>query len=47
MEFQTIVNFIDTTFDNKDLLQKNGLKFIINQKEPAMLIKKLGLKDQC
>ena len=29
------------------LLQKNGLKFMINQKEITMLIKKLGLKHQC
>ena len=32
MEFQKIVNFFDTTFDDKDLLLKNGLKFMINQK---------------
>ena len=50
MEFQKIVNFIGTTFDNNDLptfVTKNGLKFMINQKEITMLIKKLGLKHQC
>ena len=50
MEFQKIVNFLDTTSDNKiyqSLLLKNGLKFIINHKEITMLIKKLGLKRQC
>ena len=33
MEFQKIVNFFYTTFDDKDLLLKNGLKFMINQKK--------------
>ena len=36
MEFQKIVNFLDTTSDNKDLpkfVTKNGLKFMINQKK--------------
>ena len=50
MEFQKIVNFIGTSSDNKDyqrLLQKNELKFMINQNEILMLIKKLGLKNQC
>ena len=50
MEFQKIVNFLDTTSDNKDLptfVTKNGLNFVINQKEITMLIKKLGLKHQC
>ena len=50
MEFQKIVNFLDTTSDNKDLptfFTKNGLKFMINQKEITVLIKKLGLKHQC
>ena len=35
MEFQKIVNFLDTTSDNKDLptfVTKNGFKFMINQK---------------
>ena len=47
MEFQKIVNFLDTTSDNKDLpkfVTKNGLKFMINQKEITMLIKKLESK---
>ena len=50
MEFQKIVNLLDATSDDKDLprfVTKNGLKFMINQKEITMLIKKLGLKHQC
>ena len=50
MEFQKIVNFLDTISDNKDLpkfLLKNGLKFMINHKEIMMLIKKLESKHQC
>ena len=52
MEFQKITNFLDITSDNKNLfnqnlLLKNGLKFMINQKEIPMLIKKLELKHQC
>ena len=50
MEFQKIVNFLDNTSDNKELpnlLLKNGLKFMINQKEITTLIKKLELKHQC
>ena len=50
MEFQKIVNFIGTTSDKRDLpnlLPKNGMKFMIHQKEISMLIKKLGIKHQC
>ena len=50
MEFQKIVNFLDITSDNKDLpkfVTKNGLKFMINQKEITMLIKKIESKNQC
>ena len=50
MEFQKIVNLLDTTFDDKDLprfVTKNGLKFMINQKKITMLTKKLELKHQC
>ena len=50
MEFQKIVNFLDKTFDNKDLPKfaiKNGLKFMINQKKIITQIKKLELKHQC
>ena len=50
MEFQKIVNFLDTICDNKDLpkfVTKNGLTFMINHKEIMMLIKKLELKNQC
>ena len=49
MEFQKITNFLDITSDNKDLpkfVTKNGLKFMINQKEITILIKKLELKLQ-
>ena len=50
MEFQKITNFLDTTFDDKDLprfITKNRLKFMINQEETTMLIKKLELKRHC
>ena len=50
MEFQKITDFPGINSDNKDLpnlLLKNGLKFLINQKEITMLIKKLELKLQC
>ena len=50
MEFQKIVNFLDTTSDDKDLPRsaaKNGSKYLINQEEITMLIKKLELKHQC
>ena len=50
MEFQKIVNLLDTVSDDKDyqdLLLKNGLKSMINQKKITMLTKKLGLKHQC
>ena len=50
MGFQKITNFVDINSDNKDLpkfVTKNGLKFMISQKEITMLIKKLELKHQC
>ena len=50
MDFKKITNILDITSDNKDLpkfLLKNGLKFMINQKEITMLIKKLEFKIQC
>ena len=50
MEFQKIVNFLDTTSDDKDLprfVTKNGLKFMINQKKITTLTKKSELKRQC
>ena len=50
MEFQKLTNFLDTTSDGKDLpsfVTKNGLKFMINQVEITMLIKKLDSKRQC
>ena len=49
MEFQKITNFLDINSDHKiyqDLSLKNGLKFMINQKEISMLMKKLELKHQ-
>ena len=50
MEFQKIANFLDTTFDDKNLprfVTKNGLKFMINQKKITTLTKKLESKHQC
>ena len=50
MGFPKITNFLDINSDNKDLpkfVTKNGLKFMINQKEIMILIKKLELKLQC
>ena len=44
MECQKITNFLDVNSDNKDLpkfVAKNELKFMTNQKEITMLIKKL------
>ena len=49
MEFQKLLNFLDTTTNDEDLLRfvtKNGLKFMINQKEITMVTKKLKLKHQ-
>ena len=49
MKFQKIVNFLDTTSDDKDLprfVTKNGFKFMINQEEITMLTNKLELKHQ-
>ena len=43
MQFQKIVDFLDTTSHDKDLprfVTKNGFKFMINQKEITMLTKK-------
>ena len=45
MKFQKIVNFLDRTSDDKYL--PNRLKFMINQEEITMLIKKSELKHQC
>ena len=50
MEFQKIVNLLDTTSKDKDLpklLTKNVLKFTINQKKITVLTKKLEFKHQC
>ena len=48
MEFQKIAYLFETTFDDKDLLLKNGLKFMINlMKKILTLTKKIELKHQC
>ena len=53
MEFQKTVNFLDTSFDNKDLpkfLTKKWVEvyeFMINHKKIMMLTKKLESKHQC
>ena len=50
MEFQNITNFLDITSGDNNLptfVTKNGLKFMVNQEEITMLIKKLELKHQC
>ena len=47
MEFQKIVNLFDMTFDDKDLPTFVTKKWMINQKEFTMLIKKLESKHQC
>ena len=44
MEFQKIVNFLPKIYQN--LLLKNGLNFMINQKKITILLKKLELKHQ-
>ena len=44
MEFQRILNFLDTTSDDKDLprfVTKNELKFMMNQKKIITQRKKL------
>ena len=44
IEFEKIANFLDKTSDDKDLprfVTKNELKFMINQEEITILIKKL------
>ena len=49
MEYRKIVNFLDKISDNKDLqkfVTKNGLKFIINQKNIAILTRKFESKHQ-
>ena len=49
MEFQKVVNFLATTSDDNNLprfVTKNGLNFMINQKEITTLIKKLESKHQ-
>ena len=50
MEFQKVINLLDTTFDDKYLprfVTKYGLKFMISQKKITRLRKKLELKHQC
>ena len=49
MEFQKIVNFLNTNSDENlpRFVTKNGYKFMINQEEITMLIKKVESKHQC
>ena len=50
MEFQKILNLLDTIPHDKDLARfvtKNGLKLLINQEEIIESTKKLELKKQC
>ena len=50
MEFQKVVNLLDTTSDDSNLpkfVTKNGLKFIINQKKIIESTNKSELKHQC
>ena len=50
MEFQRIVNFLDTTFDNKDLpkfVTKIWSEVYDQSKNIITQIKKLELKLQC
>ena len=50
MEYKKIVNLLDTVSDDKDLprfVTKNGLRFMINQKDITMSTKKLELKNHC
>ena len=50
MEFQKLQIFLISALITKiyqNLLLKRGLKFMINQEEMMMLIKKLELKLQC
>ena len=43
MEFQKIINLLDTTFDDKDLL-KNESKFMINQKKYYSINREIKIK---
>ena len=50
MEFQKIVNFLDTTFDNKDLTKfvtKKWIEVYYQSEKIINQIKKLELKLQC
>ena len=50
MEFQKIVNFLDTTSDDKDLprfITKKWIEVHVNQKKITILTKKLKSKHQC
>ena len=49
MEFQRILNLLDTTSDDKDLprfINKNGLKCMINQRKLQSQKKKLESKQK-
>ena len=43
MEFQKIVNSLNITFDNKDLLKK-GSKFMINKKKNYSINEEIRIK---
>ena len=50
MEFQKIVNFLDTTSDDKDLLRfvtKKMIRVYDQSEKITVLTKKLQLKYQC
>ena len=50
MQFQKIVNFYETTFDDKNsprFVTKKWIEVYINQKIVTILTKKLELKHQC
>ena len=50
MEFQKIMNFLDTTLDDKDLLRfatNKGIDFMTNQEKITVLTTKLESKRQC
>ena len=48
MEFEKTLNFLHTTFDNKDLTRFVTKQWIeVNHEDIAMLIEKLESKLQC
>ena len=50
MEFQNIINLLDTTFDNKDLprfVTKKWIELYDQLEKIAVITKKLELRHQC